>query len=181
MPDVKMPILYQRSLNPAQEVTIRCCMQLMLVLMQQYSRLFQFMMATASQQGPCPSASRLGPTEVRNSSMAKDSRISCFDASSGSSGSCVWHDASHILSRLTFIVNVASYSKHVVIHIPFLDVRYLLCGISTNSISPQCQTSDVCCVHSICKRQAVDRCPRTLQVPTGIGPPGPSETPPLFA
>ena len=89
MPDIKMPILYQRSLDPAQGMSIRCHMQLNLPLVQHYSRLFQIMVMMPLQQGASSASTRLGTTEVRNSSMAKDSRMSFFVASSGPSDDCV--------------------------------------------------------------------------------------------
>lgn len=91
-------------------------MQLKLTLGQQNRGLFQILMIIALQQGACSASSRLGTTEVRNSSMAKDSRMSFFASSFGSSDSFVWHDASHTSKRLAFIESATCYSKRLVIH-----------------------------------------------------------------
>ena len=98
-------------------------MHLKLSLVQHYSLLFRIMVMIALQQGALSASSRLGTTEVKNSSMAKDSRMSFFAASSGPSDVCVWHDASHTFKRLAFIESATSYSNRLVIHISLLGVR----------------------------------------------------------
>ena len=74
----------------------------------------QIMVMIALQQGASSASSRLGTTEVRNSSMAKDSRMSFFAASSGPSDDFVWHDASHTTKRLAFIESATSYGDHLI-------------------------------------------------------------------
>ena len=51
MPDIKMPVLYERSLDPAQGMSTGCHMHFKLFLVQHDSQLFQIMAMIALQQG----------------------------------------------------------------------------------------------------------------------------------